>query len=103
MGTPAFEIKALLSPERQREIILKLAGAGFLLEDGGQFFIARLEVDGKKVARHFPKWETVNLEQGGVVKITDSIEIFFRFGPEISIVEGMERLREYKEKRKDRR
>lgn len=96
---PPFELKTKLSPERQSEMVEKFKNMGFSLEDGGQHFTARVEVNGKEAARHFPKWETMDLEHGGTVKTADDIEAFFRFGPNIPTIEGMERLREYREKK----
>lgn len=98
METSKFETKTRLSPERQAEIIQKCADMGFSLEDEGQHFVAHSEADGKKVARYFPKWETIDLEHGSSAKTEDSIEIFFRFGPEISVAEGMKRLQEHRGK-----
>ena len=94
-----FEVKTELSPERRNEIIKRFKGIGFSLEDNGQHFVARVEADGKEVARYFPLWETMGLEGGGSVKTVDDIEAFFRFGPKLSTRELMEKLREYRNKK----
>ena len=96
MEAPKFETKTTLSPERQAEVIQRFAALGFSLEDGGQHFIAQGERSGAKIARHFPKWETIDLAPDGSVKIADEIEIFFRFGSLISTAEGMKMLQEYR-------
>ncbi|MBI3019900.1 MAG: hypothetical protein HYY60_01065 [Parcubacteria group bacterium] len=100
--SPQFEVKTELSPERRSEIVKRFKGMGFSLEDNGQHFIARGEADGKEVARHFPLWETMDLEGGGSVKTIDDIEAFFRFGPKLSTRELVEKLREYRNKRQEK-
>lgn len=101
--SPRFELKTKLSPERQSEMIEKFKDMGFSLEDDGQHFVARVEVDGKETARYFPKWETMDLEHGGTVKTADDIEAFFRFGPGFSTLDGMEKLKKYRNSTEDRR
>lgn len=73
-----FEGDRKLSKERSVEIVQKFKEKGFGLEENEEYFIARIERDGKEITQYFPKWEKIDLKGGGSVSIEDDIEKFLK-------------------------
>lgn len=66
-----------LTKEDAKKIKQQLASEGIVLEEDEEYFIARVEEDGKEVSYFFPKHRNIFYKNGGCVPIEDDIRSFF--------------------------
>lgn len=66
-----------LTKEDAKKIKQQLASEGIVLEEDEEYFIARVEEDGKEVSHFFPKHRNIFYKNGECVPIEDDIRSFF--------------------------
>lgn len=66
-----------LTKEEVKRIKDILISEGIVLEEDEEYFIARVQEDGKEVSHFFPKHKNIFYKNGDIVPVEDDIRNFF--------------------------